>query len=249
MDYQKVRLILYGVLICMPLSIYFSVNLKAEEHNFETSHFSRAAKYAQAGYRASVAGDWREAREAWEKAVEHLEQTDAPDRSRAVFYYEFGHAAGITCHFEIAEEFIEKSYQLEKSFNGPYVLTLVEMFRLYFDQQHYRMASIYFEAALPNLRAANAEETTPVRFSRLLDEYAITLNRVDRPRLAVQIKKQARSIKLKMAIMDERDQRTLYGSRCDDSNDKLPMTIAQTASVNLRMSKIREILKAMDKVK
>ncbi len=247
MNYQKLKKILYGTLVCVPLSIYFSTNLKAEKHHFETSHFSRAAKYAQAGYRASVVGEWREAREAWEKAVEQLEQTEAPDRSRAVFYYEFGHAAGISCHFEIAEEFIEKSYQLEKTFNGPYVLTLVEMFRLYFDQKHYRMASIYFEAALPNLRAANAEENTPVRFTRLLDEYAVALNRIGRQQLAVQIKKQSRNIKLKMAVMDERDQRTLYGSRCDNSSEKLPMTIAQTVSVSLRMSKIREILKSMEK--
>ncbi|VAX00119.1 hypothetical protein MNBD_GAMMA22-1140 [hydrothermal vent metagenome] len=248
MGHQKIKTILYGVLVSVPLfNFNFSTIVNAQENNFFVSHLSRAAKYAQTAYRDSVAGEWRLAREGWEKAVEHIELTDAANRTRAVFYYEFGHAAGITCHFEIAEEFLEKSYQLEKTFNGPYILTLVEIFRLYFDQKYYKMASIYFEAALPNLRAANAEEKTPVRFTRLLDEYAKSLSYIDRQKLAQQIKKQSRAIKMKMAIEDQYDKRTLYGSRCDDSNFKQPMTIAQTASVSLRMSKIREILRTMKK--
>jgi len=219
------------------------------DNNSPQLHFSRAAKYAQVGYNASINGQWQQAREGWEKAVEHLELSNAPDRNRAVFYYEFGHAAGITCDFEVAEEFIEKSYQLEKTINIPYVLTLVELFRLYFDQKYYRMASIYFEAALPNLQAANAEENTPARYSRLLDEYADALSQIDRHQLANQIKQQSRKIRIRAGKISEHDRRTLYGSRCGNSNTKAPMTIAQTVYVANRMSKIREILKTMNKFK
>jgi len=215
----------------------------------EVSHLSRAAKYAQFGYNASLNGHWHQAREDWEKAVEHLDLTDTSDRNRAVFYYEFGHAAGITCDFEIAEEFIEKSYLLEKSMNTPYVLTLVEMFRLYFDQKHFKMASIYFEAALPSLIAANAEENTPARYTRLLDEYADALSYIDRPRLANRYKRQSRMIRRRAGRISENDNRTLYGSRCGDSQKKLPMTIAQMSYVSNQMTKIREILNTMDKFK
>ncbi len=219
------------------------------EDKLEISHFSRAAKYAQVGYSASINGQWHIARQGWEKAVEHLDLSDTSDRNRAVFYYEYGHAAGITCDFEVAEEFIEKSYQLEKQINGPYVLTLVEMFRLYFDQKFYKLASIYFEAALPNLKAANAEENTPARFTRLLDEYATTLNQLDKHQLANQFQQQSRNIRKRAGNISEHDRRTLYGSRCGDSRKISPMTIAQTAYVSNRMSRIREILQTMNSIK
>ena len=255
---QKASIVIRGLLY----SLIFSASLKlnAQENNdlalneltedrSEISHFSRAAKYAQVGYSASINDLWHQAREGWEKAVEHLELTDASDRNRAVFYYEFGHAAGITCDFEVAEEFIEKSYQLEKSINAPSVLTLVEMFRLYFDQKHYRMASIYFEAALPSLIDVNAEANTPAQFSRLLDEYAEALSHLDKHQLANQFKQQSRKIKTRTGRISGHDRRTLYGSRCGGSDKKLPITIAQTTSVSDRMSNIREILKTMNTVK
>ncbi len=217
------------------------------------SHTSRAVKYAQLGYNASIDGQWHKARQGWEKAVEHLELSNASDRNRAVFYYEYGHAAGITCEFDIAEEFIEKSYQLEKAFNGPYVLTLVEMFRLYFDQQQYKMASIYFEAALPNLKAAHADETTPIRFVYLLDEYAKTLLQIGNPRLATQIRRQATEIKTRFGMDDVVEQRIRYGSDCGETEGATKHEIVQSQlpieSVSNRISKIRDILRNMDSIK
>lgn len=249
-----IRALLYSLIFFLSVGVSsISVKVYAEENRpenrFETSHLSHAAKYGQIAYSASTQGRWHQAREAWEKAVEHLEQADASDRNRAVFYYELGHAAGITCDFEIAEEFIEKSYQIEKAINGPYVLTLVELFRLYFDQKQYKMASIYFEAALPNLIASNAEENTPARYTRLLDEYADTLNQIDNFQLASQMKRQSRQIRIQAGKLTGHDRRILYGSRCRDSRQKFPVTVSKTALVSIRMSKIREILKTMNKFK
>lgn len=225
-------------------SEYNDINLESSQR----SHFSLAAKFAQFGYSASVNGQWHQARDGWEKAVEHLDQSKASARNRAVFYYEFGHAAGITCDFDIAEEFIEKSYQIEKSINGPYVLTLVELFRLYFDQKQYKLASIYFEAALPNLKASNAAETTPMRYSRLLDEYSNALMQLDKKRLAKQYQRQSITIRKNFNNPQQHDRRTRYGSRCSDTRKNYPMTIAQSTFVSSRMSKIREILKSMHKI-
>lgn len=244
----KLMLIYYIFFLNFIISVH-AENISFSSDNAEVSHFSQAAKYAQVGYSASISGQWHKARQGWEKAIEHLEQADVPDRNRAVFYYEFGHAAGITCHFEVAEEFIEKAYLLEKTINVPYVLSLVELFRLYFDQKHYKMASIYFEAALPDLISANAEKLTPARYTRLLDEYADALSNIGKQQLADRFKQQSRRIRIKAGKISEQDGRTLYGSRCGDQQKNIPMTIAQSAFVSNRMSKIREILSAMNQFK
>ena len=96
--------------------------------------------------------------------------------NRAIFYFEYGRSAGVTCFFDIAEDYLNKAYKLDSKIGGPSFLSLVELFRLNLDQKKFQEAIDYFLKALPELERVNAPSESPAEFSKLLDEYAIALN-------------------------------------------------------------------------
>ena len=138
-----------------------------------------AKKHAQTAVQASKAGDWDASRREWAKAVVNADLGNLEAGRRAVFYYEYGRSAGVTCSFDIAEEYLNKAYKLDAEIGGPSFLSLVELFRLNLDQKKYKEATEYFKKALPELEKVEAPKESPAEFSKLLDEYAIALQGIN----------------------------------------------------------------------
>ena len=173
---------------------------------------SNAMKHAQIAVQASSMGDWDSSRREWAKAVVNADLGNLEAPQRAVFYYEYGRSAGVTCFFDIAEDYLNKSYELDAEIGGPSVLSLVELFRLNLDQKKYKEAVEYFKKALPELEKLNAPKESPAEFSKLLEEYAIALKVINNKEESKKI--EARALKVRKSAKHSITDRTPYGSKC-----------------------------------
>jgi len=169
-------------------------------------------KHAQAGGRAAASGGWDTARREWAQAVKNGELGGIPEKHQAVFYYEYGRTAGVTCFFDISGTYLNKAYELDKKIGGPTFLSLLELFRLKLVQKKYKEAVTYFETALPILEEVNAPSESPAEFSTLLDEYAVALENIGKVEEGKKAK--IRATEVKKSAEHSISERTPYGSFC-----------------------------------
>jgi tetratricopeptide (TPR) repeat protein len=178
-----------------------------------------ALLHAEAGQLASNANDWNTARREWAKAVVNSDLGKLDNSKKAVIYYEYGRAAGVTCFFDISEEYLNKAYSLDKETNGPAFMSLVELFRLNLDQKKYKKATEYFKKAVPELESVGAPTESPSEFSKLLDEYAIALKGIGNTQEAEEAIRRSNKIRSEEENLHSITDRTPYGSQCVEKNN------------------------------
>lgn len=171
-------------------------------------------RHAQAADTASASGDWTLSYREWRQAVAAAEQTKLPATALAVIYYEYGRAAGVTCHFDVAERYLDKSYQLDKRNDGPFYLALIELARVNLDQGKNARAADYFAQAIPLLEQIGAPQQAPAEFARVLDEYARALRKLGRDQAAEQAANRAASLRKRFPDYHSITERTPYGTHC-----------------------------------
>ncbi len=171
-------------------------------------------RHAQAADTASASGDWSLSYREWRQAVAAAEQAKLPATALAVIYYEYGRAAGVTCHFAIAERYLDKAYQLDKRNDGPVYLALIELARVNLDQGKDARAADYFAQAIPLLEQIGAPQQAPAEFARVLDEYARALRQLGRNQAAEQAAGRAAGLRKRFPDYHSITERTPYGSRC-----------------------------------
>lgn len=199
-------------LLVILLSALFTAQACASQINQRN-----AIQHAQAGGRAASSGDWDTARQEWAQAVKNGELGNIPEKHQAIFYYEYARAAGVTCHFNIAETYLNMAYELDKKIGGPYFLSLVELFRLNLDQKKYTKAITYFEKALPVLEKINAPSQSPAEFAKLINEYAVALKSSEKSEKAKKIRE--RFSETKKEARNSITDRTPYGTHCSKSGN------------------------------
>lgn len=172
-----------------------------------------ALDYAKVAESSSKSGDWDAARRQWARTVGNADLGGMDESTRAIYYYEYGRAAGVTCFFDIAEEYLNKAYELDKKIGGPTYLSLNELFRLNLDQKKYNEAVAYFRRALPELEKMNASNETPAEFSKLLEEFSIALDGIGNMEEAKEVR--ARASKVKEQAEYSITERTPYGLHCE----------------------------------
>jgi len=171
-----------------------------------------ALNYAKAASLSNKSGDWDTARRQWARAVSNADLGKAEDSERAIYYYEYGRAAGVTCFFDIAEEYLNKSYALDAKIGGPAYLSLAELFRLNLDQKKYKEAVGYFRKALPEFEKINVSDESPAEFSKLLEEFSVALEGIGNIDEAKEIR--SRALKIKELAGFSITDRTPYGLYC-----------------------------------
>ena len=173
-----------------------------------------AAKHAEAGDSAILRDDWDTARREYAQAAVNADLGRAPARARSVMYYEYARACGVTCHYELAEEYLHKSLKLDEESSGPIHFPLIELARLYLDQGKYDQAVPYFERALPVVENLGAATIDPIGFAEFLEEYAIALDMSGRPTDSSILKDRSADIRGLHPSAKSNTDRTPYGKHC-----------------------------------
>ncbi len=122
---------------------------------------------------ATTQGQWSEARQRWQLALNKLAAVD--DEYRAVVYYEHGRSAGVMCDWAQAESSLQQALELDRKTDGPYFMSLLELARLQLAQRHYPQAKDYFDQVLPELHKHHAAVVDPLSTAAILDDYAAVL--------------------------------------------------------------------------
>jgi tetratricopeptide (TPR) repeat protein len=177
----------------------------------------RAEQSAYAAGAAEQRGNWHEAQRLWAQAVTDADAGGTDPRTRAAFYYEYGRAAGVTCMFALAEDNLNKAYELDVQTSGPSFMSLVELARLNYDQKKYSQAVGYFSRAFSDMDRFDASRREPIGYADLLDEYAAALTAIGRGLEGKEAKAKASSIRVNNQGRYSVTDRTPYGTECPPS--------------------------------
>jgi tetratricopeptide (TPR) repeat protein len=194
----------------IPLLIFsFFITACAPAINRKTSQIT-----SEAGAIAQQNGDWDAARRNFAKALLNAEMGNEPKDTLAILNYEYGRSLGVTCFFEKAEFYLEKSLELDQQTNGPIYLSILELARLNFDQKRYEAAIPYFEKLLPIYKDINAEKEAPYAVAEVFDEYSVALGKTGNMKKAESIKQKAITLRAQYPGGYSVTDRTPYGTQC-----------------------------------
>ena len=117
-------------------------------------------------------GDWDSARRHWARAVNNAELENESDATRSMLHYEYGRALGVTCFFDLAQQELLESLELDRISSGPFHMPLLELARLNLDQKKWVESQRYYEELFLVYDAVGAEDLDPASVALVYEEYA-----------------------------------------------------------------------------
>jgi len=173
-----------------------------------------AQSYARSASLAAQQGDWDTARRMWAGAVVNSSLAHADKRYQAVMNYEYARSLGVTCFYELAQQYFDKAYALDKETNGPAYMSSFELARMYAAKGDDKRAAAYFGRAFEEGQAAGLEKHDPIGFADLLDDYAKSLGAVGETRAAEDKRHMASAIREANKTAKTKTDLTPYGTQC-----------------------------------
>ena len=173
-----------------------------------------AQSYARNASLAAQQGDWDTARRMWASAVVNSSLAHADKRYQAVMNYEYARSLGVTCFYELAQQYFDKAYALDKETHGPTYMSSVELARMYVAKGDNEKAVIYFERAYKESQAAGMEKHDPIGFADLIDEYVKVLSASGEASAAQEKQRIASEIRLANISAKTKTDLTPYGTQC-----------------------------------
>ncbi len=171
--------------------------------------------YTRQGAIAMANNDWQTARRAFARAVVNANLGKVAPSTRAVLNYEYGRSLGATCFFDDADYYLKQAHELDEQTGGPLYLSLVELARLYLDQEKFAEAATYYKQALPELDRHNIPQLGPIGYADILDETATTLAAIKQQTEASELTLRAQKIRAEHPDGYSITDRTPYGKYCN----------------------------------
>jgi tetratricopeptide (TPR) repeat protein len=173
-----------------------------------------AQSYARNASLAARQGDWDTARRFWAGAVVNSSLAHADKRYQAVMNYEYARSLGVTCFYDLAQEYFDKSYAMDKETNGPIYMSSFELARMHVAKGDNKRAVTYFERAFEEGQAAGLEMRDPIGFANMIDEYAKSLEALGETRAAEGRRRAASAIREANKNAKTKTDLTPYGTQC-----------------------------------
>ncbi len=169
---------------------------------------------AEAGESAVAIGNWSLALSSWQQMLAHEKHFINDKSYTAVIYYEQGRAAGVLCQWQLATRSLQRAYQLDRESGGPYFMAMLELARTYMAQGKYEAAKEQFDQLLPELRQRDAALVDPLGSAAIVDDYALTLEKLGHAELATPYREQAAALRESYDGITAETVKTPYGQRC-----------------------------------
>lgn len=175
---------------------------------------NNAQSYARNASLAAQQGDWDTARRMWAGAVVNASLAGADKRYQAVMNYEYARSLGVTCFYDLAQEYFDKAYALDKETNGPTYMSSFELARMHLAKGDNKRAVTNFERAFKEGQAAGLETRDPIGFANMIDDYAKSLEALGETRAAEDRRRLASSIREANKNAKTKTDLTPYGTQC-----------------------------------
>jgi tetratricopeptide (TPR) repeat protein len=137
---------------------------------------NRSGSIAREAHAAQLRSDWVSAAQLWEQAIRvekgiwsDPELANSP-KLMAVYYYELGRSLGVLGQYEDSERDLLQALRLDKKFNGPIGMDLIELARLNHARGDNVRAASFFDQVIP--RADEISEKDPAGYVAMFNEAA-----------------------------------------------------------------------------
>lgn len=173
-----------------------------------------ADTYARNASRAAQQGNWDAARRMWARAVVNSSLAKADKRYQAVMNYEYARSLGVTCFYDLAQQYFEAAYSLDKETHGPTYMSLAELSRMYAAKGDNAKATVYFSRAYQEGKSAGLEKHDPIGFADMISDHVKVLSSLGESNAAQE--KQRIATKLRQVNPNVRTKTDLtpYGTQC-----------------------------------
>lgn len=135
----------------------------------------------------NTAGHYAVDEERYEDAIKFYGESlkaASNDQGKATAMYGLGRANGFLCNFNESENWFLQAIEIQETLpdqpNRAIWLTqdYFELARLYYDNNNYSNAVVYFDKAEPLVYKLGADKSDPIGLANVLEDYADTLEKV-----------------------------------------------------------------------
>ena len=150
-----------------------------------------ADRYFQQGKHLSSQGNWSEARVAYGRALTNVAWGNLPERSKALYSFNFGRASGVICDWENAEKYLEQAYNIYAKTEPQLHYELIELAQMNDARGNYTKASEYYSKTIIEVEKHNLDKKSPMAHVDTLTRYASVESKLGNNKQSLLLKQKA----------------------------------------------------------
>jgi tetratricopeptide (TPR) repeat protein len=158
--------------------------------------------------------DWEGARRTYTLALNNSQWAEDPPKEQATLNLQVGRANGVTCHYDVAQQYLDAAYELDHKSGGPGYWALLESGRLNLAQEKYAEALGFLQRAGDELDQTPAGPKDPAGLADALDAAAEGLVKGGNADAVSKIKARADNLRQSAAGKAAATAPAPYGTQC-----------------------------------
>jgi tetratricopeptide (TPR) repeat protein len=153
-----------------------------------------AERYYQNGTDLANQNKWGKARIAYGRALTNVEWGNLPDKTKALYSFNFGRASGVLCDWDNAEKYLEQALTIYSKTEPQLHYELIALAQMNQARGDYKKASEYYSKTIEDVKKHNVDKQMPMAFADTLLKYSEVESKLGNTEKSLQIKNQANVI-------------------------------------------------------